>query len=67
MSFNIFVSIFERRNSEDDQEGQYYEPRRYCGEFWEELEDCDAQEESKNVVNNGYFILANRQSGPKGE
>ena len=57
MPFDVFVPIFECSNSEDDQEGQYYEPRRYCGEFWKELKDCDTQEESENVINNDYFFI----------
>lgn len=55
MSFDVFVSIFYRGDSEDDEKGQNYETRRYRGEFGEELENCDPQEESKNIVTILFF------------
>lgn len=46
MALNVFVSVLDGSNAEDDDDGEEDEAGRDGGELWEELEDGDEEEEA---------------------
>ena len=46
MTFDVFVSILDGSDAEDDKDGQEDDPGGDGGELWEELEDGYEEEES---------------------
>lgn len=65
MSFDVFVSILECSDTEDDQERQNDQTRRDGRKFWEELQDGDTQEE--NIGDSSkLFKQVSREEGDDG-